>query len=211
MRARVSILASALMLGLAVGAAAQEGGREGLAACTDLSARETRLACYDRVAGLATPVPVVERVSRWQLRRTRDSITEQSRIVLSVTADRSAGDGSRPELMVRCYDRRLELFVTPAGNGMAGVPAAVTILVDDNDPAVQQWHEQLTATRTSLVAPNAQQLVDRLTRADMLVLEFEPLGQDRQRYSFPVTGLSGLMNDISSCRPQRPAAHARRR
>jgi hypothetical protein len=119
---------------------------------------------------------------------------------------------ARPVLVVRCLDRRTEVFV--ATGSASSIESrtdshTVHVRIDDDQEAVQQWSD--SESGQELFAPDGVALVRRLARARSMQFGFTPYNAKRVTAQFVVDGfepLAGLVAKTCTWRLDDPAAPA---
>jgi hypothetical protein len=105
----------------------------------------------------------------------------------------------KPRLVIRCQDRRTEVYVD------IGMPASVEYgkkqrhtvrLRFDDAPATQEVWAESTDDK-ALFAPNPIQTALRVARAKTVKLEFTPFNADVQVATFDVTGADTVVTHVA--------------
>lgn len=146
----------------------------------------------------------------WIVLRETDSLTDHPKVSLIASGSLEVGDSNRtPSLHIRCFERGLEIFVifNQYLNSSQGIPIRFRF---DQQPAVSQtWSPSTSGTGAFSNDPRG--FVDRISRAERLIVEASDFRGQRYRAAFNLRGAQHVLPDIATCRSPPPASQNRRR
>lgn len=222
-----------LVLSAVMGGQAWAGPVEdGLAACVREVDDAARLACFDALGRGVVPLapepprstasptarvwtdPVLDPQGRiigiegWVVSRGADPMTDRPRTMFLVSGAEDLGRSSRrPDLVIRCDERGLDVMFIPGTYIGSGRQVPVTYRFDQQPAVSQSWNS--ASNGSAAFAPSPRAFAAALGDATRLLIEATSFNGERYRGAFMLKGIEALAAEINACRP--PGQPARRR
>jgi hypothetical protein len=108
------------------------------------------------------------------------------------------GEDETPTLVVRCHQRRTEVYVVTAltsSDESIGDLHTVRLRYDDQQAPDERWSE--STDDEALFAPDGIAMAKRIVAADTMRFEFTPFLGDRQAATFHLAGVSGVVGHVA--------------
>jgi hypothetical protein len=140
----------------------------------------------------------------WQLEQTRSGMTDAPGATLALNATSTiigpAGRPTRPTLVIRCHEGKLDTYVT-VGRVLNKDISQVRLRFDGRPPVSEQWGR--SSDMLGVFAPNPSAFVrGPLASADTFRIEVQPFDAAAIVVSFAPRGLRGYLPQIQAMCPR---------
>jgi len=139
---------------------------------------------------------------KWQQSESVSPIDDSKTVVLRLEAENKIdgwlGKTVRPALLIRCKEKKTELYVSTdlATNPERGDAATVRLRIDSRPAVTQQWKE--STSNDALFAPRPIQLARDLAAAETWLFEFTPFNSNPALVRFDVRDLKAHLDAVST-------------
>jgi hypothetical protein len=136
---------------------------------------------------------------QWVISRETDSMTDRPRVHLFNEGDMEVGrtNGGVPAIVVRCFQSRLEVIANVQAFVGSRDALATRIRFGSAEPISQRW--TTSTSGTAVFSQDPAGFMNRLVRAERILIEVTAFGGERYRMAFDNKGLEAALPEIAAC------------
>ena len=180
-----------------------------LSVCSVLQRPSERLACFDELASRYSRVAKQKNFKEksgpgawpggWEVSETTDPMDDSTTIVLSLKAQSKSGSSGMPYLLVRCREKRLEIFINWSSYLGSDDSLSLRSRFDSEEPRSYSWNASTDHRATFLSGAMRGEFLRALTTSKRFAAEVTDSQNSRLVAVFETSGLGSLLGTIQSC------------
>lgn len=165
---------------------------ESLMLCTQETDSLKRLTCYDTAVGFGAESPSSQNTGAWRITNTVNPLTDEARVVLSLTADEGNSVLNTRRLILRCDSGQTDAYIS--WGDYLGDNGRVTYRIGQAEPVDRILN--LSNDNTATFISPASNFIVSLMRANRFVARITPYNDSPVTAVFNTTGLSDAVMDL---------------